>query len=229
MSIPSLIAIDEPGAVGKSIVGKMIAQKLGYRFIDTGEMYRALAWLALHLGINLEDKATLGKLAREARIEVVSSAEGGYNYVLVNDFNVTDEIHSPRVEAEVSQVAKMAGVREALVAQQRSMAGGGKTVMAGRDIGTGVLSQAELKVFLIASAEERARRRYQEQGKKGKLSYKNILAELKRRDEIDTKRALSPLSPALDAKVINTEGLSAEQVTTSILTLIEKSKIQDRN
>jgi len=234
--LPLLIAIDGPGAVGKSTVGRIVAQKLGYCFVDTGEMYRALTWLALRRGINLEDEATLSKLAAEAKIEVASLAGGGYNSVFVNGFNATAEIHSPEVEAGVSQVAKVAGVREALVAQQRYMAEKGKVVMAGRDIGTVVLPQAGLKVFLVASAEERARRRYREQDKKGKLNYENILAELKRRDRIDSQRALAPLCPAPDAKIIDTEGLSAEQVAASILALMQmkqdsgqKLKVEGKN
>jgi cytidylate kinase len=143
-----VIAIDVPGAVGKSTVGKIVSQKLGYRSMGTDETYRDLTWFALCYNTDLEDEVALSKLANEAKIEVASLAEEGYNSVFVNGFNVTDAIHSPGVEARVSQVAKVTGVRKGLVAQQRSMAEKGKVVMAGRDIGTVVLPQAGLKVFL---------------------------------------------------------------------------------
>ncbi len=219
MPLPSIIAIDGPGAAGKSTVGTIVAQKLGYPFVDTGEMYRALTWLALHSNIDLTDEGMLSKLAAEAKIEVACQEGRGYNSVSINDFDVTAEIHSPRVEAGVSLVSKVAGVREALVAKQRRMAEKGNVIMAGRDIGTVVLPQAGLKVFLVASAEERARRRHGEQLEEGNLDYKDILAELKKRDEIDSQRSLSPLHPAPDASIINTEGLTAEQVADKIIDL----------
>lgn len=219
MPLPSIIAIDGPGAAGKSTVGTIVAQKLGYSFVDTGEMYRALTWLALHYNIDLTDEGMLSKLAAEAKIEVACQEGRGYNSVSINDFDVTAEIHSPQVEAGVSLVSKVAAVREALVAKQRRMAEKGNVIMAGRDIGTVVLPQAGLKVFLVASAEERARRRHGEQLEEGNLDYKDILAELKKRDEIDSQRSLSPLHPAPDASIINTEGLTAEQVADKIIDL----------
>lgn len=205
VSLPSIVAIDGPVAVGKSTVGKLVAQKLGYDFIDTGMMYRALTWLALKLGLDIEDEAALSKLAAETRIE-----------------DVTGDLHHPEVEAKVSEVSKVAGVREALVAQQRRMAEKGKVVMAGRDIGTVVLPQAELKIFLGASPEERARRRYREKAERGEANYEDILAELKRRDEIDSQRAISPLRPDPEARIIDTEFLSPEQVVAQIFDIIEK-------
>ncbi|MBL7119703.1 MAG: (d)CMP kinase [Dehalococcoidia bacterium] len=219
MPLPSIIAIDGPGAAGKSTVGTIAAQKLGYSFVDTGEMYRALTWLALQYNIDLRDEATLSKLAAEAKIEVACQEGRGYNSVSINDFDVTTEIHSPQVEAGVSLVSKVTAVRDALVAKQRRMAEKGNVIMAGRDIGTVVLPQAGLKVFLVASSEERARRRHGEQHQEGNLNYKDILAELKKRDEIDSQRSLSPLHPAPDASIINTEGLTAEQVADKIIDL----------
>lgn len=219
MPLPSIIALDGPGAAGKSTVGRIVAQKLGYSFVDTGEMYRALTWLALEYNVDLRDEGTLSKLAAEAKIEVARQDRRGYNSVSINDFDVTAEIHSPQVEAGVSLVSKVAAVRDALVAKQRRMAEKGNVIMAGRDIGTVVLPQAGLKVFLVASAEERARRRHEEQHQEGNLNYKDILAELKKRDEIDSQRSLSPLHPAPDANIINTEGLTAEQVADKIIDL----------
>jgi cytidylate kinase len=218
MPLPSLIAIDGPVAVGKSTVGSILARRLGYRFVDTGIMYRALTWLALNFKVSSEDEAALSRLARESRIDLIPSPTG--ERVLVNSQEITAELRDPEVEAQVSQVSQVVGVREALVVQQRRLAEPGGVVMAGRDIGTVVLPQAELKVFLSASPEERARRRHQEQ--KG-ASYETILAELKRRDEIDTRRAISPLRPAPDARIVDTEGLTAEQVVAQILKMIEEN------
>ena len=219
MPLPSAIAIDGRGAVGKSTVGRILAWKLGYSFVDTGEMYRALTWLALRRQIDLTDEAMLSKLAAEARIEVARQDGSGYNSVSVNGYNVTVEIYTSAVEAAVSHVAKAAGVREVLVAKQRRMAKEGKVVMAGRDIGTVVLPQAGLKVFLVASREERARRRHAELGQKSRLTYEDILAELEKRDEIDSQRSLSPLRPASDATIIDTEGLTPEEVADRIIDL----------
>ena len=217
MNRPSVIAIDGPGAVGKSTVGKIVAQKLGYHFIDTGEMYRALTWLALHYNIDLNNELALGKLAQEARIEFKPSGEG-HTLVLIDGYDVTKPIRSPEVETGVSQVAKVTEVRKALVAQQQDMAKNGNVVMVGRDIGTIVLPQAELKIFLTASPEERAHRRYLEQS--GNKDYQSILAELKRRDELDSKRSLSPLHPSPEAVIIDTEGFSPVQVATKIIALV---------
>jgi len=215
MPKPATIAIDGPGAVGKSAIGSLLAQRLGYRFLDTGAMYRALTWLALELGIDLEDEKALEELASGARIELAAEA------VMVAGRDVTGDIRGEEVERGVSLVAKVAGVRRALVAQQRQMAQGGRVVVAGRDIGTVVLPRAELKLYLAASPEERARRRHLELVQRGeKAHYEQVLAELKRRDKIDSERALAPLQPAPDAKVIDTDGLNIEQVLAEIMGII---------
>lgn len=215
MPKPATIAIDGPGAVGKSAIGSLLAQRLGYRFLDTGAMYRALTWLALELGIDLEDEKALEELALGASIELATEA------VMVAGRDVTGDIRGDEVERGVSLVAKVAGVRRALVAQQRQMAQGGRVVVAGRDIGTVVLPHAELKLYLAASAEERAHRRYLELVQRGEeANYEQVLAELKRRDKIDSERALAPLQPAPDAKVIDTDGLNIEQVLAEIMGII---------
>jgi cytidylate kinase len=215
MPKPVTIAIDGPGAVGKSAIGSLLAQRLGYRFLDTGAMYRALTWLALELGIDLEDEKALEELALEASIELAS--EG----VMVGGRDVSPDIRREEVERGVSLVSKVAGVRRALVAKQRQMAQGGEVVVAGRDIGTVVLPHAELKLYLIASPEERARRRYLELVQRGqKGNYEQVLAELKRRDKIDSERALAPLQPAPDAKTIDTDRLNIEQVLAEIMGII---------
>ena len=141
-TVPLLIAIDGLGAVGKSTVGQIVARRLGYRFVDTGEMYRALTWLALHRGIDTGDELSLSKLASEARVEIKTSASGEHHSVIIDGFDVATEIYSRKVETEVSNVSKVAGVRKSLLAHQRTMAEEGKLVMAGRDIGTVVLPRA---------------------------------------------------------------------------------------
>ena len=215
MPKPATIAIDGPGAVGKSAIGSLLAQRLGYRFLDTGAMYRALTWLALELGIDLEDEKALEELALGASIELAAEA------VMVAGRDVTGDIRGEEGERGVSLVAKVAGVRRALVAQQRQMAQGGQVVVAGRDIGTVVLPHAELKLYLAASAEERAHRRYLELVQRGEeANYEQVLAELKRRDKIDSERALAPLQPAPDAKIIDTDGLNIEQVLAEIMGII---------
>jgi cytidylate kinase len=213
---PQLIAIDGPVAVGKSTVGRLLARKLGYRFIDTGAMYRALAWKALKLGVNLEDGEKLGELARSTTMEF--SGEGG---LLMDGREVSHELRHQSVEKGVSLVSRIAEVRQAMVAQQQAMAQDGRVVMAGRDIGTVVLPRAGLKVYLEASAEERARRRYQEleEQRKG-VDYASVLDDLKRRDAIDSQRAASPLRPASDAHIIDTEGLGVEEVVERLCALV---------
>lgn len=219
--MPSMIAIDGPVAAGKSTIGRLLARRLGYRFADTGAMYRALTWKAIRLNIDLEDEEALSRLATNTKIELPSTGDSG---VLVNGQDITADIQNFEVEAGVSLVAKVARVREVLVKQQQRLAQGGKIVMAGRDIGTTVLPHAELKVYLVASIEKRARRRYLELIERGETAdYHTILADLIRRDEIDSERTISPLQPASDARIIDTDGLSPQQVLSEILGMMEES------
>ncbi|TET39139.1 MAG: (d)CMP kinase [Dehalococcoidia bacterium] len=219
MPKPSMIAIDGPVASGKSTIGRLLAQRLGYRFVDTGAMYRALTWRAIKLSIDLEDEGELSRLAASTKIEFAPPED--YSSVFVDGHDVTREIQDWEVEAGVSLVARVAGVRKVLVEQQRGLAQKGKIVMAGRDIGTTVLPHAELKVYLVASFEERARRRYQELVERGEAAdYEAILADLIRRDEIDSERSVSPLRPAPEARIIDTDGLSADQVLSEILSMM---------
>ncbi|MBE0415405.1 MAG: (d)CMP kinase, partial [Dehalococcoidia bacterium] len=166
MPRPSLIAIDGPVAAGKSTIGRLLARRLGYRFVDTGSMYRALTWKALRLNIDLQDEAALSRLAESTKISLAPLGDN----VHVDGHDVTREIQHSEVEAGVSLVAKVPRVREVLVREQRRLARGGTIVMAGRDIGTTVLPHAELKVYLDASFEERARRRYLELVERGDAS-----------------------------------------------------------
>ncbi len=217
MPKPSMIAIDGPVASGKSTLGRLLAQRLGYRFVDTGAMYRALTWRAIKLSIDLEDEEELSQLAANTKIEFAPPGDN----VLVDGHDVTREIQDWQVEAGVSLVARVAGVRKVLVEQQRGLAQKGEIVMAGRDIGTTVLPHAELKVYLVASIEERARRRYLELVERGEAAdYEAILADLIRRDEIDSERPISPLQPAPEARIIDTDGLSADQVLSEILSMM---------
>lgn len=223
MPLPACIAIDGPAAVGKSTVGRIVARSLGCHFIDTGEMYRALTWLARREGIALDDATALGKLASEARMDLPAQPGAAQSSVLINGIDVTDEIHSPEVELSVSHISTLSAVRQAMVVKQRSMAGQEQVVMAGRDIGTVVLPQAGLKVFLVAPLNERARRRYVEQQDKGTgATYEAILTDLERRDRIDVDRPVSPLRPAVDARVIDTEGLSPAQVADAVVKLAKE-------
>ena len=218
MPKPSTIAIDGPAASGKTTMSRLLAQRLGYRFIDTGAMYRALTWEAVRLGIDIEDEEALERLAEVTEMEFAPEGDEG---IVVNGRYINPELRSPEVEYGVSPVAKVAGVRRVLVESQRSMAAGGKLIMAGRDIGTNVLTDADLKIYLDVSVEEQARRRYREIiGRGEEADYEKILASLVRRDEIDSKRALNPLKKAEDAYLINTDGMSVDEELAEILKLI---------
>jgi 23S rRNA pseudouridine2605 synthase len=214
------VAIDGPSAVGKSVVGKAVADKMGYRFLDTGAMYRAITWLALERGIDLRDETALGKLAREAQVEIgpPTRHDGRAYSVCIDGKDITWDIRSPEVDQNVSQVSMLAPVRDALVARQREMASRGQIVMVGRDIGTVVLPEADLKVFLTAAPAERARRRFRELMERGqKADYGEILSSIEARDRLDSGRAISPLKPAPDAIVIDTTTLTIEEVVQAIL------------
>jgi cytidylate kinase len=181
-------------------------------------MYRALTWESARRGLDLEDEAALARLAERTRIDIDSARNGG---VTVNGRDVTDELRSDAVELGVSLVSKVAGVRKVLVRKQRTMARGGDIVMAGRDIGTNVLPDADLKIYLDVSVEEQARRRYNELIENGETAnYQTILDILTMRDNIDSNRSANPLRPAEDAVRIDTDKLDAEEVVAKILTLI---------
>jgi cytidylate kinase len=218
---PQLIAIDGPVAVGKSSVGLRLAKRLGYIFFDTGMIYRAFTWKVLKSGISPQgsDKQKLCELANTTEFDFIASKEGALS-VVVDGEDVSSRLLRPEIEELVALVAKVAGVRQVMVSQQRKLAQRGKVVMAGRDIGTVVLPWAELKIFLTASTEERAKRRHRELLNRGEnSSLEIVLADLKKRDEMDINRSISPLKPAEDAIIINTENISLEQVVDKICTL----------
>jgi cytidylate kinase len=219
---PQLIAIDGPVAVGKSSVGLRLANRLGYIFFDTGMIYRAFTWKVLKSGISLEDEQELCHLATMTKFDFIPSKEGALS-LFVDGEDVLSKLLCPEIEELVAPIAKVAGVRQAMVSQQRELAERGRVVMAGRDIGTVVLPWAELKIFLTASTEERARRRYKELLERGEnSSLEIVLTDLKKRDEMDINRTISPLKPAEDAVILNTENVSLEQVVDKMYTLAVK-------
>ncbi len=221
---PSIIAIDGPAASGKSTIGLRLANALGYLFFDTGVMYRAVTWLALERGIAIPDEAAVTRLAEEMHIDVApaSQADGRTCDVLVNGQDITWEARSPQVEANVSPVSAYRGVRSALTRQQRRIGQRGKVVMVGRDIGTVVLPDADLKIYLDASPEERARRRYEEiRARGGQADYDEILRKVRERDRIDSTRAVAPLKAAEDAIVVDSDKLNADEVFEQVLALVK--------
>ncbi len=209
----SVIAIDGPVASGKTAVGLSLARQLGYRLVDTGMMYRAVTWLALSRGVDVEHEAALTALAESARIDLGQPGEDGGATIEVDGVDVTGELRSPEVDRNVSFVSRVAGVRRAMVARQRRLAREGRLIMLGRDIGSVVLPDAPVKIYLDASPAERARRRHRELAEAGlDRPEAEIRRELEQRDEMDRRRHFSPLRPAADALVIDTDGLTLEEV-----------------
>jgi cytidylate kinase len=219
MPVPSIIAIDGPAASGKSTLGRRLADSLDYLFFDTGVMYRAVTWVTLQRGVEVQDESAVTHLAETVQIDVrpPSKEDGRACDVLVDGIDITWETRTPEVEANVSPVSTYRGVRQALAAQQRRIGLRGRVVMVGRDIGTVVLPEADLKIFLDASAQERARRRYTEIIKRGgEAEYKQILAGVRGRDKIDSSRAFSPLRAAGDAIILDSDKLSADEVFSKV-------------
>lgn len=214
------IAVDGPAASGKSTVGALLAQRLGYLYFDTGVMYRAVTWAALRRNVPIEDEPAVTALAQTLTIDVLAPNEpdGRQSTVLADGEDVTWAIRQPDVNRYVSTVSAYPGVRTALTAQQRRIASRGDIVMVGRDIGTVVLPNADLKVYLSASAEERARRRWlEEQARDGQRSLAEVLDDVRLRDRVDSNRAVSPLRAASDAMVIDTSDRTVEEVVATIV------------
>ena len=225
MSDLRIIAIDGPAASGKSTLGFRLAENLGYLYFDTGLMYRAITWLALERGLSVRDEAAVSRLAEDIPIEVTASSleDGRPCDIVVDGQDITWKIRQPEVDANVSIVAAYSGVRTALTAQQRRIGLRGRVVMVGRDIGTVVLPEADLKIYLDASAEERARRRYEEILQRGETAdFDEILSKVNERDRIDSTRDLAPLKPAEDAVLLDSDKLNADQVFQKALALCKR-------
>lgn len=210
------IAIDGPAAAGKSTVAKIAAKKLNYIYVDTGAMYRALTLKSLRNGIDLEDEGKLFELLSDTEIELIQG--GNSQQVILDGQKVTDDIRSEQVTNHVSYVAKHSTIRKEMVNRQQTLAAKRGVVMDGRDIGTHVLPNAEVKIFLIATVEERARRRHEENLQKGFSSHLETLKkEIEQRDLLDSKREASPLLKADDAIEIDTTSITINEVAEHIL------------
>ena len=218
----SIIALDGPAASGKSTLGRTLADSLGYLFFDTGIMYRAITWIALQHDMDLLNEAAITELAQNAQIDIrpPSKDDGRACDVVIGEKDVTWDMRGDDVDANVSVVSAYAGVRQALSEHQRRIGLRGKVVMVGRDIGTVVLPEADLKIYLDASAEERAKRRYEEIIARGEnADYDEILRKVIERDRIDSTRAVAPLRPADDAVIIDSDKMDAAQVFNHVLEL----------
>ncbi|CZQ82195.1 cytidylate kinase [Trichococcus ilyis] len=216
------IAIDGPASAGKSTIAKKVAETLGYIYLDTGAMYRTLTYAALSNGTDLQNEEALSKLLKGISI-TFSTAGNESQRVFLNDEDVTESIRSEVVTQKVSLVSSFAKVREEMVARQKKIAHSGGVVMDGRDIGTVVLPDAEVKIFMTASAEERAQRRYKENLAKGMTtSLEELTEDMKLRDHLDSTRAISPLKKAEDAIVLDSTHLDIEEVVERILSIIKE-------
>lgn len=215
-----VVAIDGPAGAGKSTIAKLAAEKLGYAYIDTGAMYRSVAWKFLQTGKAFDEDFISG-LSKTMLIDF--KPEEKINRVFVDGTEVTDAIRTPEVTAIVSRVAAIGAVREAMVDQQRRMGEAGGVLMDGRDIGTVVFPNAQLKIFLTASVEERARRRYAEMVAKGQqVDLQQLQADIAERDKQDSERAISPLRQAEDALLLDTSDMGISEVTDRILQLVQE-------
>ncbi len=219
----NVIAMDGPAASGKSTIGFMLAEELGFLFLDTGCMYRAATLAALKKGIDVEDETAVTALSRALELDIQPAAgeEDGRQYtVLLEGQDITWQLRSPDVDKHVSLVSSYIGVRKEMVRRQREFGQRGQVVMVGRDIGTVVMPDAPLKLYITASAEERARRRWLDRQAQGHANnYDAILADVQRRDAFDSNRKHSPLKPAEDAFIINTTDLTPKAVLNEILAL----------
>ena len=215
-----VVAIDGPAGAGKSTIAKLAAEKLGYAYIDTGAMYRSVAWKFLQTGKAFDEDFISG-LSKTMLIDFRPEAK--INRVFVDGTEVTEAIRTPEVTAIVSRVAAIGEVREAMVDQQRRMGEAGGVLMDGRDIGTVVFPNAQLKIFLTASVEERARRRYAEMVAKGQqVDLQQLQADIAERDKQDSERAISPLRKAEDALLLDTSDMGISEVTERILQLVQE-------
>ncbi|ANE22643.1 cytidylate kinase [Denitrobacterium detoxificans] len=223
-----IIAIDGPSGAGKSTVSKAVARKLGFSCLDTGAMYRSIAWFALREGVELSDAASLGVIARAKEISFgLTPGDPLPSKVYIDGIDVTRDIRTARIDKAVSAVAAHPSVREALVMQQQRIGANGNYVVEGRDIGTAVFPHAEVKVFLTASDEQRALRRLRQNKRRGigSTDYEEVLSDIKARDRFDSSRAASPLKPAEDAVLLDSSTLSIDEVVGSICDLAQEKAV----
>ncbi|OGQ49267.1 MAG: cytidylate kinase [Deltaproteobacteria bacterium RIFCSPLOWO2_02_FULL_57_26] len=219
-----IIAIDGPAAAGKSTLAKRLARELNYVYVDTGAMYRALAWRVMEEGIDPGDEKELGRILQQMRIRLVEHA--GQLRVLLNEVDVTEQIRAPEVSQMASKVSTLKVVRDRMVELQRAMGSQGGVVAEGRDIGTVVFPVADVKIYLDASPEERARRRFAELRSQGKqVTLEETLEEMKERDRRDQERAVAPLRKAENALVVDSSRLGAEAVVEQVMREI-KNKLR---
>jgi cytidylate kinase len=221
------VAIDGPVASGKTSVGKELANILGFLFLDTGVMYRAVTWAVLENKIQPSDEIAVTKLVEKLEIQIRQPTidDGRMNDILVDEIDVTWKIRQPAVNNSVSEVSQYAGVREILTKKQREIAQNKNIIMVGRDIGTVVLPSANVKIFLVASVSERIQRRFKEEELRGsKISLGEILKNVQHRDQIDTMRTIAPLIPADNAIIIKTDGKTVEMVASEIIEIINENK-----
>ena len=210
------IAIDGPSGAGKGTVARAIAAKLGYRHVDSGAMYRAVGWKAVRDGVALDDEAGLADLATRANVEITEEV------VTIDGVDVTKAIRTPDIDRAAAAVARLPGVRAVLVSRQRDLGAHGAIVMEGRDIGTVVFPAADVKIYLDASPDERARRRAHDPAHTGgPAAVAEVASALTARDEIDRTRAASPLYAAKDAVLLDTTGQSIDAVVAQVLTLVD--------
>jgi cytidylate kinase len=210
-----IVAIDGPSGAGKGTVARVVAAELDYRHVDSGAMYRAVGWKALRDGVPLDDEGRLAALASAARIDVTSSR------VTIDEHDVTRDIRTPEIDRAAAAVARLPKVREVLVARQRAIGAGGAIVMEGRDIGTVVFPHADVKIYLDASAEERARRRAQDPAHTGgPTAVSEVATLLSERDRSDQTRPTSPLYAATDAVIVDTTGKSVGEVVAEVLRVV---------
>ena len=226
-----VVAMDGPAASGKSTVAQLVAEQLNYLFLDTGCMYRAATLAALNAGIDVLDETAVTQLAQQLKLDILPAAhekDGRHYTVLLNQKDVTWDIRSPEVDKNVSQVSSYLGVRQEMVQRQREFGKRGNVIMVGRDIGTVVMPNAPLKLYITASAEERARRRWHDRQEQGHAdTYETILADVERRDKIDSNRQHSPLRPAEDAIIIDTTSTAVTDIIQNIVHLIQNPVINE--
>ena len=219
------IAIDGPAAAGKSTIAKKVALMRGFTYIDTGAMYRAFTWYCLQKGVNCEDEKACCALIPEVNIEL----KPGY-VVLCNGVDVSKPIRGTEVSGNVSYIASYKDIRLALVELQRKMAEKDSVIMDGRDIGTYVLPNADVKIFQVASVEKRAERRYKENQEKGiPCTYEDVVADVEKRDRIDSSRAFAPLKPAEDAIHLDTSDLTIDEVVSEVNRIIDQKLAEKKN